>query len=783
MKDSEFRTYGYISEVLSDLGWDKRNPKRGGNVYTQGEFRKHDKLLTNALGREAPENIICIPWDNGFRYWVVEAKANHKDLHKALEEAKAYSDKINASNNLNNGVARFATGIAGSPDDSFLITTCYWNGSIWEEVSINSHNTTGFLTLQQCIDILIADDAKIANFDYDPDKFFKKANAINEALHSNSIAVADRAKLLGALLLALAAEGNLRIFSDATRMVNEINSRIVHILEAHGKGDFASIISLDLPATNKNHDSFRKALVETLQYLREMNVRSAINSGDDALGKFYETFLKYANGAKEMGIVLTPRHVTKFAVDCLGVTWRDKVYDPACGTGGFLVAAMDYVRQSNCTKEEFDRFKNDGLWGVEIEDSVYCLALVNMIFRGDGKSGLNEGSCFDYDFWKRDGKIFSINRRNTVPEGSNRPFSRIFMNPPYKKKDRTEADFVDHALSQCKPGALLFAVLPHLNIGGRDFISWRKEVLKRHSIKAVIKMDKRLFYPVQEGTYGLVIKAHEPHDKYSKVMMACMFDDNSRHRKSKMISAFEAKDNVEILTELLKLFLSGRPLNVNQIPEQMTLAPLNLDDECMYCPEIFIPHKEPEFIPDITNKALGLRMMTAKVKMMSDNAKKQSVPISSLKLFPLTNFVESEISSTIKNIKGYGNGQIPVVSATADNNGISEWKDISEEETVENLISISKTHNTKPCRAYWHPYKFAAINTVILLKPIPEFANCEEALLYLCQEIADRNAWRYDYARTVKLDELEVYLPVQEDGSVDFERIVEEASKQYSTIT
>ena len=122
--------------------------------------------------------------------------------------------------------------------------------------------------MQQCIDILTADDAKIANFDYDPDKFLKKANAINEALHNNSIAVADCAKLLGALLLALADEGNLRIFSDAIMMVKEINSRIVHILEAHGKEDFASIISLDLPATNKNHDSFRKALVETLQYLR-----------------------------------------------------------------------------------------------------------------------------------------------------------------------------------------------------------------------------------------------------------------------------------------------------------------------------------------------------------------------------------------------------------------------------------------------------------------------------------------------------------------------------------
>jgi type I restriction-modification system DNA methylase subunit len=73
---------------------------------------------------------------------------------------------------------------------------------------------------------------------------------------------------------------------------------------------------------------------------------------------------------KKWGLFLPQGNVTKFAVDCLGVTWRDKVYDPACGTGGFLVAAMDYVRQSNCTKEEFDRFKNDGLWGVEIEDSV-----------------------------------------------------------------------------------------------------------------------------------------------------------------------------------------------------------------------------------------------------------------------------------------------------------------------------------------------------------------------------------------------------------------------------
>lgn len=89
--DSEFRAYPYIQQVLQSLGWDTRNPRRGGAVYTQGEFRRHDSILTQALGKGAPENIIVIPWDGGNRYWIVEAKAGHRDLDKATHEAKQYA--------------------------------------------------------------------------------------------------------------------------------------------------------------------------------------------------------------------------------------------------------------------------------------------------------------------------------------------------------------------------------------------------------------------------------------------------------------------------------------------------------------------------------------------------------------------------------------------------------------------------------------------------------------------------------------------------------------------
>ena len=186
------------------VGWDTRNPSRGGAVYTQGEFRRHDSLLTEALGKKAPENTVVIPWDGGPRYWIVEAKRTHQERAKALREAQGYADRINAEEP---GAARFATGIAGTPDQSFYVTTTYWDGHTWREVAINNYETTGFLTPEQCRDILDSNDAQLALFDDDPDRFLKKANAINRTLHDNEVPVADRASVMAALLLALAQDG------------------------------------------------------------------------------------------------------------------------------------------------------------------------------------------------------------------------------------------------------------------------------------------------------------------------------------------------------------------------------------------------------------------------------------------------------------------------------------------------------------------------------------------------------------------------------------------------
>ena len=761
--DSEFRAYSYIEQVLADLGWNTSNPARGGDVYTQGEFRKHDPVLREALGLQTPENIVLIPWDGGYRYWTIEAKPKHSQLGTAIEEARDYAETINqlaADAGDGIGLARFATGIAGTPDESFFVTTEFWNGKDWSQVAINEYDTTGFLSLDQCADILRFNSSSLAAFDDDPERFLIKANAINKTLQRNEIPVGHRAHIIAALLLALAQDGSLRIHRQPRRLIREINGLIEDILKKHGKEDFGGVIKLTLPATEKNHKKYRMAIVSTLQHLREMNIRSAINAADDALGTFYETFLKYANGAKEMGIVLTPRHITRFAVDAVGVGPSDVVYDPACGTGGFLIAAMEAMREQS--QEGYTKFGMEGIYGIEQRDDVYGLALVNMIFRGDGKSHVEDGDCFDHEYWLRDGRTWWEQPANLAPQGATRPFSRVLMNPPFKLSTRSEADFVDYALRQTKDGGILFAVLPFVVVGGKRSSDWRKRLLKRHTLLACVKFDKNLFYPVAEATYGIIVRAHEPMVEGAQVFMGSLFDDSHRPRRSKMLSQFEMQDNVERMTRDIHRFVLGQPLD-SRINREQQIVRWTPDDECDLSPEHYLHGGQVKV--DTVARTLHSELASRRVLSV---ARGSTPEIKNTAWFRVEDIIEGVETPRLKTLKQYQKGTVPVVSAAAKDNGISAWLDVPDEFCFTDCITVSLLHNTKPCQAFWHPYRFAALEgKALVLRPRADFLHSADAIIYLCEAITSNNAWRYHYARSPRLEELGVELPCLADGGID----------------
>lgn len=669
--DSEFRAYPYILEVLGKLGWDTRNPRSGGQVYTQGEFRKHDRLLEYALGKQAPENIITIPWEGGHRYWVVESKPTHRGLTKALSEAKDYADSINGQAD---GLARFATGVAGTHEDSFYVSTVYWDGQEWNEVAINKYGATGFLTFEQCRSVLDLNSPNILDYHVDLKLFLEKANDINTTLHHNGVAARDRAKLVAGLLLALAEDSTLRISRTPRTLVGDVNSRIAALLDQHGKGDFLSEVQLKLPANNENHRKYWSAIIETMQHLREMNIRSAINSGTDALGQFYETFLKYANDASEMGIVLTPRHVTKFAVDVLNIEHEHTIYDPTCGTGGFLVAALDQIRARHSVthRDVYDRFRNDYLHGVEQADDVFGLALVNMIFRGDGKSRIYNGNCFDSIFVRHNGTIIRIKKGDELPPEWVRPFARVLMNPPFALKE-PEYEFVNHALNQTIAGGLLFAVLPNALLTGlqAEVKNWREELVKRHTVRAVIKMPRSLFHPAADKiTYALVVEAWRSHEPSDPVFMAIFHDDESASRLSKFRNLQYTKDNVGRLSTELRSFMVGAVESVSDIPEESGVRRLNLRDYYDFAPEAYLSN-QPDTGPS-PPEGLFVALMRDTFRQHRESTEPNFENLREYRLDELFEITRGSAPS----LKHLVHGETPIITTTEKNNGIAGYYDV-----------------------------------------------------------------------------------------------------------
>ena len=396
---------------------------------------------------------------------------------------------------------------------------------------------------------------------------------------------------MAAILLSLIDETPPNIDATPIGLIRDINSRVENVLEKEGKPEFKEQIKITLPPSTDNHIKFKKAIVQTIQELNILNIRSAMNSGTDVLGKFYEVFLKYGNGAKEIGIVLTPRHITKFATEVLNVSINDFVFDPTCGTGGFLVAAFDHIKK-NANKKQINKFKQKNIFGIEQEPEVVALAIVNMIFRGDGKNNIIEGNCFQKNLtaWKNTAKF-----TKEYKEGE-QIITKVLMNPPFalKSSDEKEFKFVDYALKQMQDGGLLFSVLPYsCMVKSGAYLEWRKRLLRDNTLLAVVTFPDDLFYPIGVHTVGLFVKKGIPHPDKQRVLWIRALNDGFLKKKGKRLRFSKAKDDFPKIKGLLQQFMINQDIHVENIPEFQKACPIDFsDDNLELIPENYLDERE-----------------------------------------------------------------------------------------------------------------------------------------------------------------------------------------------
>ena len=480
--------------------------------------------------------------------------------------------------------------MAGNDDDGYIVTSQFLVGHEWQNIQINGIDTTGLLSESECLKLIENGHPNLEDPPINETLFVKTAESINETLHEGAVNPNERAKVVSALLLSMLAPPGPKIEErDTSLLVQDINNRAARVLQQQGKQGFKDHIRLPLPAAEDNHVKLRRALVETLQDLRGLNIHSAMKSGADWLGTFYEVFLKYARWAQDLGIVLTPRHVTRFAARAIGIGPHDIVYDPTCGTGGFLVAAFEEVKRS-CGADQIEEFKRHSVFGLEQDDGIAALAIVNMIFRGDGKNNIEQANCLAQHL----GLGISSNGTRTAKfsktPSPSPPVTRVLMNPPFSLKRDKEYHFVDHALKQTVQGGLLFSILPYSVMAkSGQASSWRQNLLKRHTLLSVITLPIDIFYPVSAPPVGVFIKQGLPHDYEKPVLWVRAETDGHLKSKGKRLPSRLTTNRLEDCLHTIRAFLDNPDILVASEPRFIIAAPINATDDLLeLVPEAYL---------------------------------------------------------------------------------------------------------------------------------------------------------------------------------------------------
>ncbi|MFI7038208.1 N-6 DNA methylase [Microbispora rosea] len=222
----------------------------------------------------------------------------------------------------------------------------------------------------------------------------------------------------------------------------------------------------------------------------------------DVKGDAYEGLLQ--RGAEDRktgaGQYFTPRSVIDVMVECVQPGPDDTVFDPACGTGGFLIAAYDYIvkrHASQLDSAQRRKLMTGGIWGVELVRETARLASMNMLLHGLGLPNDEE----------------LIEVRDSLAKSPSRFASVVLANPPFgvgtvtgenyakarpdlwTETTNKQLNFVQHIYTTMKMHGRAAVVLPDnvlFEAGSGETI--RRELLRRCDVHTLLRLPTGIFY-------------------------------------------------------------------------------------------------------------------------------------------------------------------------------------------------------------------------------------------------------------------------------------------------
>lgn len=293
----------------------------------------------------------------------------------------------------------------------------------------------------------------------------------------------------------------------------------------------------------------------TLAYVvSEMQQYSLLDSPVDVKGVAYEEVVG-SNLRGDRGEFFTPRNACSMAVKMINPQAGEIVLDPSCGTGGFLVMAMNHVlamidekhrsrwpKRGPSPEQQAEWFRarhqylSQNIYGLDLNPNLVRAAKMNMVMNNDGSGNLFQCNSLEHPHrWPAEGpphwllggvdvifanppfgteitiddpRILSQFEVGSVWDTSSEGFVQRKTNdekPVLQSSQPPEVLFVERCLQFLKPGGRMAIVLPNGLLNNPGLSYFRQVILKQAQLLAVVDMHRDLFQPRNDTQTSMVL--------------------------------------------------------------------------------------------------------------------------------------------------------------------------------------------------------------------------------------------------------------------------------------
>lgn len=736
-RPSERRSEHLLNDLLDAQGWDRRRPPQG-DVLFQSEYRGFPELvavLRNAsksgVGAGIPEALLVDRTSNE-PLAVIEAKPLARSIGVALAEAQAYADAFVAE-----GFHPLAIGLAGAGDTDFELRVTKWDGSEWVFITYDAKPIGWIPTFEDIGRIAAPTYSSELRPSMPPQEVLAaRAEEINRLLRESDIRDEYRPAVVAAIMVALWQAGRTggTINRNQRTILRDVNS---YCSDAFGSKKFKLANSLRVDPAN---DKLAKNARRIVAILERLNI-AVLTAEHDYLGQLYETFFRYTGG-NTIGQYFTPRHITALMAELTDVGVDDITLDPACGSGGFLIAAMDRMLTLHGMKrEQMVGVVAQQLIGFESEPVTAALCVANMILRGDGSTGIHQADALtSRDFPKGTATVALLNP----------PF-------PHKKTDTPAEAFIDKALEGLEDGGRLAVIMPTSALAKKDKGVWRAKTLKNNRLDAVCQLPDELFQPFAATTTSIALLTKgKPHDLNRKTVFVRLHHDGLVLRKKARIRRASEPDQTALAVDAIR--------NKKVTPGFAGVESISGADE--WSVGAYIPSAPPEETEIRVAVDVLLRRLASFYTRYAAEivAQRGAIADGEVVLSPYRDILTGKRKKNAAKLTGepgavaaafdifYGmkelhsrEGMVPgkslIISPTEEYNGCYGWLDFTQ--LIEPpFVTVAQTGSIGEAFVQLEPCAVNDDCLVLLPKP-----NVSEATLVLAAATLHAEKWRFSYGR------------------------------------